>query len=81
MNLYNFEVLRGRLTSSYGQPKHPFWRLCDKDYWVASMLAYADSEEQILQYWPTAFLIKVQEANVTEYEFTSERPCPVWFKI
>jgi hypothetical protein len=58
---------------------HPYW--CtgwslttseDNDYEQPTMVAYADSREQILELWPEATNIATEE--VTEYVFTDRFP-------
>jgi len=60
-------------------PPHPWW--CtgyagDASYSI--VVAYADNEDQILEYWPEAANIDIQE-NQTEYLFNSRFPKPDWF--
>jgi hypothetical protein len=54
---------------------HPFW--CTgygDDYSV--VVAYADNEDQILEFWPEATEIDVNEAQ--DYLFTDRFPKPKW---
>ena len=58
-------------------PPHPFW--CtgyagDESYSI--IVAYVDSEDQLLEYWPEAENIDLSEAD--EYFFSDRFPKPEW---
>lgn len=58
-------------------PPHPWWvsgTLGDNSACI--VVAYADSTEQILELWPEAKEIDVDDA--TEYSFTDRFPRPAW---
>jgi len=61
--------------------KHPYW--CtgssgdpEDHYFV--LVAYADSEDEILENWPEAEDLDSEEVDA--YKFTSRFPKPQWFK-
>lgn len=57
--------------------KHPYWVTgYGDDYSI--IVAYADSEEQILELWPEAAEIESTDADA--YQFTDRFPKPDWFK-
>lgn len=61
--------------------KHPYWCTgsgedSDGDFWT--IVAYADSEEEILSLWPEACEIDAEERD--EYTFTSRFPRPDWLE-
>jgi len=58
-------------------PPHPFWctgHAGDESHSI--VVAYADSEEQILEFWPEAAQIDSEEAS--EYFFSDRFPKPEW---
>jgi hypothetical protein len=61
-------------------PPHPYWctgyTIDDEDS-QAIVVAYADSEEQILEYWPDAENIDSEPAEA--YVFTNRFQKPAWF--
>ena len=58
--------------------KHPYW--CSGwDDTHSIVVAYADSEDQILEFWPEAKIIWVQERD--SYLFTDRFPKPDWAAI
>lgn len=59
-------------------PPHPWWRTGQGDGYF-TCIAYADSIEQLRQYWPDAEDIDVFE-EVATYSFTSRFPKPDWFQ-
>lgn len=56
--------------------KHPYWVTGYGDDY-ATVVAYADSEEEIKKLWPDAYDLDSQES--TEYSFTDRFPKPEWF--
>lgn len=58
--------------------KHPYW--CTgygTNYSI--VIAYADNEAEILENWPEAQDIDIEE--VEEYTFSSRFPKPDWFNV
>jgi len=58
--------------------KHPYW--CTgygTNYSI--IVAYADNEAEILENWPEAQDIDIEE--VDEYTFSSRFPKPDWFNV
>lgn len=78
-------MIRARFRANYDDyraiewpVKHPYW--CSgygDDYSI--VIAYADSEEDILRLWPEASEIDAEE--VTEYYFSDRFPKPEWLKL
>lgn len=57
--------------------KHPYWVTgYGDDYSI--IVAYADSEEQILGLWPEA--AEIESTDPDGYQFTDRFPKPGWFK-
>lgn len=57
--------------------KHPYW--CTgfgEDY--ATLIAYADDEQYIIEHWPEAYDLDAEE--VEQYTFTDRFPKPEWFE-
>ena len=54
---------------------HPYWRSGENDA-HSIIVAYADSEDQIVDFWPEAKIIWVQERD--SYLFTDRFPKPDW---
>lgn len=79
-------MLRVRFLSAAGDYRpvkwpypHPYW--CtghNGDNTTAVLVAYADDEDQILEYWPEAEGLEVEE--VESYVFTDRFPRPSWFR-
>lgn len=60
-------------------PPHPWWCTgAGDDYYT--LVAYADSVDQLLEQWPDADSMDVFEGGVSEYSFSSRFPKPDWFK-
>lgn len=61
--------------------KYPYW--CtgyDADI-IPILVAYVDSQEQLLEYWPEAENINVmQEAEVLVIEYSDRFPKPSWYE-
>jgi len=57
--------------------KHPYW-CTGYGEGYSTIVAYADSEEQILEHWPEANNIDSEECD--EYCFTERFPRPDWFQ-
>lgn len=58
--------------------KHPYW--CTGYSGDNSIIvAYADSEDEILELWPEAQELDVTE--VSQYLFTDRFPKPDWFEL
>lgn len=58
---------------------HPWWctgTAGDESH--STLVAYADNEDQIKEFWPEAEDIESEERD--EYTFTSRFPRPVWLK-
>lgn len=79
-------MIRARFKANYDDsrpvkwpPPGPFWETGTAgDGSYAIIVAYADSEDQIREFWPEAADIDAQEA--TEYIFTSRFPKPDWWQ-
>ena len=56
--------------------KHPYWISGYGDD-HAILIAYADDKPYILDNWPEATHLEIEE--VYDYEFTSRFPRPSWF--
>lgn len=77
-------MLRVRFEANIDDPrpikwpiKHPYWITGEAgDGSYATVVAYADSEEQIFELWPEAKNLEVQEREV--YTFTDRFPKPEW---
>lgn len=60
-------------------PPGPYWCTgSDGDGAYSIIVAYADSEDQIREFWPEASDITSEER--TEYTFTDRFPEPEWWK-
>lgn len=60
--------------------KHPYW--CtgySGDGEKATIVAYADSVEQLLEWWPDAARVNVLDEGLDTYEFSERFPRPDWF--
>lgn len=60
-------------------PPHPYWctgQAGDGSY--AILVAYADNEDQLREFWPDAHDIEAQERH--SYAFTDRFPKPDWFQ-
>lgn len=57
-------------------PPHPYWCTGESDE-AFVIVAYADSEDQIREYWPEAIDIDSDETDA--YLFTDRFPKPEWF--
>ena len=63
-------------------PPHPWWCSGFQGEGYSAyciVVAYADSEEQILEYWPDAEGLDVMNTDLDTYTFTDRFPCPEWF--
>lgn len=58
--------------------KHPFWCTGYVDGY-SIVVAYADSVEEIMENWPEATELDIEERS--EYTFTSRFPKPAWLVI
>lgn len=59
---------------------HPYW--CSGESATHFILvAYAESEEQLKQFWPEAEQIDIMESDLTEYTFTGRFAKPDWFEV
>ena len=58
--------------------KHPFWCTGYGDGY-SIVVAYADNVEEILENWPEATELDIEECS--EYTFTSRFPKPVWLVL
>lgn len=56
--------------------EHPYW-VTGESFGCSILVAYADSEEQILENWPEAE--ELDSEQVEGYTFTSRFPKPNWF--
>lgn len=56
--------------------KHPYWCTGYNSDDDPIVVAYADSEEQILELWPEADAIEFKQAD--KYLFTTRFPKPDW---
>ena len=56
--------------------KHPYW-ITGYGEGYSVIVSYADSEQYILDNWPEATELEIDEAN--DYVFTSRFPKPDWF--
>ena len=58
-------------------PPHPWW-CTGQDEFNSVVVAYVESSEQLLEYWPDA--IEIQIGNpVSGYVFNDRFPRPEWF--
>lgn len=78
-------MIRARFHTDYSDPRPVIWPV-KHPYWVtgysidgshATVVAYADSEAEIVRNWPDAENIDAEE--VEAYSFTSRFPKPDWF--
>ncbi len=79
-------MLRIRFVATDGDPrpikwpvKHPYWCTGYTNEDKPIMVAYADSKEQILEFWPDAEQLDVMSTE-DEYTFTSRFPRPDWMR-
>ena len=80
-------MIRARFKANYKDYRpvkrsypHPYWRTGESfDESYSIVVAYADNEEQIREFWPEAEDIDSEERN--EYTFTSRFPKPDWFEV
>ena len=62
-------------------PKHPWWCTGYNEYDEAVIVAYADSEEQIAEYWPDYEEFNILDEDVGDYKFSDRMPRPEWFNV
>lgn len=58
-------------------PPGPYWCTGERSDGAAVLVAYADSEKQIREFWPEAEEIDAEPAE--SYAFTSRFPQPTWW--
>jgi hypothetical protein len=63
--------------------KYPYW--CtgygeDREGEYATLVAYADNVEQLMELWPDAEAIDVFKEDVDKCVFSSRFPKPDWYK-
>jgi len=57
---------------------HPYWLTeLASDY--AQLMAYTESSDELLTFWPEATDMVIMDENVTRYEFTDANPVPDWW--
>ena len=79
-------MIRCRFHADYNDPRpikwpypHPYWvsgESMSDDPGYSIVIAYADSEAQILEYWPEATELDSEER--TKYTYTDRFPRPEW---
>jgi hypothetical protein len=60
-------------------PPHPYWHMgsaVNLDYSI--LVAYAENEKQLMDLWPDAAIIFME--NVKEYVFDDRHPRPEWME-
>ena len=57
-------------------PAHPYWCTGESEFDFI-LVAYADAEDQLLEFWPEARDLDIEE--VDDYVFTDRFPRPEWF--
>ena len=62
-------------------PPHPWWRTGYNSQGDAIIVSYADSIEQVSDYWPDYERLDVLEKDLTEYKFSDRMPKPDWFNV
>ena len=62
-------------------PPHPWWRTGYNSQGDAIIVSYADSTEQVSDYWPDCERLDVLEKDLTEYKFSDRMPKPDWFNV
>jgi len=77
------QMLRVRFKANYDDPRpitwpvaYPFWISGSGDGY-STVISYADSEDYIIEHWPEARDLDVEE--VDSYVFTDRFPKPEWF--
>lgn len=57
---------------------HPYWltELVDTH---AQLMAYVESSDELLTFWPEATELVIMDENLTRYEFTDDYPVPDWW--
>jgi len=58
--------------------KHPYWFTGESDGYTV-VVAYVDSMEQLLEFWPEAERVELGD-SVETYLFTSRFQKPEWFE-
>ena len=77
-------MLRIRFHANHDDPrpirwpvKHPYW-ITGYGNRYSTIVSYADDIQYVLDNWPEATTLTVQ--NVDDYEFTSRFPKPEWWQ-
>ena len=75
-------MIRARFHANIADPrpvewpiKHPYW-ITGEGSGYATVVAYADGEDEILRLWPEASQVAASE--VSSYEFSERFPAPRW---
>jgi len=77
-------MIRARFEANEDDPRpikwpypHPYWHTGQSET-HSIIVAYADNEDQIKEYWPEA--INIDSTDEGEYTFTDRFAKPVWFE-